>query len=214
MAHHQTIYKKPEADLRLKYRKILEVSLIVSLILLIILLYSFKSLKTNVKVEKIIDTTFDVVDIPPTTQNSPPPPAPVRPGQFAIAEDPDFPEEIPISDLGRLFEAPTDVLPMPDGEEEPIVDFVELSEKPREIYRAVPVYPEMAKKANIQGMVVVQVLIDTKGNVEDVRVIKSNPMLDDAAIAAAWQFKFTPAKQRDRLVKVWMSIPFHFRLKN
>jgi TonB family protein len=58
------------------------------------------------------------------------------------------------------------------------------------------------------------VLIDTKGNVEDVRVIKSNPMLDDAAIAAAWQFKFTPAKQRDRLVKVWMSIPFHFRLKN
>ncbi len=214
MAHHQTIYKKPEADLRLKYRKILEVSLIVSLILLIILLYSFKSFKTNVKVEKIIDTTFDVVDIPPTTQNSPPPPAPVRPSQFAIAEDPDFPEEIPISDLDRLFEAPTDVLPMPDGEEEPIVDFVDLSEKPREIHRALPVYPEMAKKANIQGMVVVQVLIDTKGNVEDVRVIKSNPMLDDAAIAAAWQFKFTPAKQRDRLVKVWMSIPFHFRLKN
>ncbi|MEJ2536850.1 MAG: energy transducer TonB, partial [Calditrichia bacterium] len=144
MAHHQTIYKKPEADLRLKYRKILEVSLIVSLILLIILLYSFKSFKANVKVEKIIDTTFDVVDIPQTTQNSPAPPAPVRPSQFAIAEDPDFPEEIPISDLDRLFEAPTDVLPMPDGEDEPIVDFVELSEKPREIYRAVPVYPEMA----------------------------------------------------------------------
>ena len=53
----------------------------------------------------------------------------------------------------------------------------------------------------------------TKGDVEKVEVVKSHPMLDDAAIAAAKQFKFKPGKQRDRYVKVWMTIPFTFRLK-
>jgi hypothetical protein len=38
-------------------------------------------------------------------------------------------------------------------------------------------------------------------------------MLDQAALDAALQFKFTPGKQRDRLVKVKMSVPFSFRLR-
>jgi protein TonB len=213
MAHHQRIYKKPEVDLRLKYRRILEASLIVSLTLLIILLYSFKSFNNKVKVEKISDTDIILMNIPQTTQESPPPPAPIRPSYFAVADGENIPDEIPIDELNSLFDPPSDPLPPPVVDDIP-VKFYELSEKPIEIHRVVPVYPEMAKKVNIQGMVVVQVLINTKGDVEDVRVIKSNPMLDEAAITAARQFKFTPAKQRDRLVKVWMSIPFHFRLKN
>ena len=214
MAHHQRIYKKPEVDLRLKYRRILEASLIVSLTLLIILLYSFKSFNNKVKVEKISDTNIILMNIPQTTQESPPAPAPVRPSYFAVADGENIPDEIPLNQLDQFFEPPSDILPIPPEEDEPIVDFVDLSEKPKEIHRVVPVYPELAKRANIQGMVVVQVLIDTRGNVEDIRIFKSNLMLDEAAITAARQFKFTPGKQRDRLVKVWMSIPFHFRLEN
>ena len=59
---------------------------------------------------------------------------------------------------------------------------------------------------------VLKVLIGTDGNVEDVEIFKSHPMLDDAAIEAAKQFRFTPGIQRDRPVRVWMSIPFSFRL--
>ena len=62
-------------------------------------------------------------------------------------------------------------------------------------------------------MVVVKVLIGTKGDVEKVEIVKSHPMLDESAMAAAKLFKFTPGKQRDRVVKVWMTIPFTFKLK-
>jgi protein TonB len=71
----------------------------------------------------------------------------------------------------------------------------------------------LAKKVGAEGLVVLKVLINTKGDVEKVKVIKSNPLLDEAAITAVRQFKFQPGKQRDRYVKVWMSIPFRFRLR-
>ena len=60
---------------------------------------------------------------------------------------------------------------------------------------------------------VVKVLVNTKGDVEAVEVLKSHPLLDESAIAAAKQYKFTPGKQRDKFVKVWVSIPFNFKLK-
>jgi len=48
----------------------------------------------------------------------------------------------------------------------------------------------------------------------DVKILKSsgNQMLDQAALVAAKQSKFTPAKQRDKFVRVWVSIPIKFRL--
>lgn len=214
MAQHQLLYKKPGADLRLKYQRILEGSLIVTLTLLIVLLYSFKNFDTSVKIQRTIDATIRTVDIPQTLQNTPPPPQPERPRIPVASDEENLPEEIPIEKIDKIFHPPDSILPQPPEVEEPTVNFVELSEFPRELVRVNPKYPEMAKKAGIQGIVVVQVLIDTKGNVEDVRIFKSHPMFDEAAIAAAKQFKFTPAKQRDRLVKVWMSIPFHFRLKH
>ena len=111
------------------------------------------------------------------------------------------------------FTQPVEELPPPPEEEEPIVPFHALSEKPVVIKRVEPVYPELARKAGIEGRVIVKVLINTKGDVEKVEVIKSHPLLDQAAIEAAKQFKFKPGKQRDRYVKVWMTIPFNFRLK-
>jgi protein TonB len=68
-----------------------------------------------------------------------------------------------------------------------------------------PVYPELAKKAGIEGMVVVKVLVNTKGDVEKAEIFKSHALLDKAAIDAARQFKFKPGKQRDKYVKVWVS---------
>jgi protein TonB len=76
-------------------------------------------------------------------------------------------------------------------------------------------YPEIARRAGVEGMVVVQVLIDTKGNVNDTKVAKSlgNNGCDEAAIAAIKKTKWKPALQRDKPVKVWVSIPVIFKLK-
>jgi len=77
------------------------------------------------------------------------------------------------------------------------------------------VYPEIARKAGVEGRVYVNVLIDEKGNVIDTRILKSlgNNGCDEAAVAAIKSVKWKPAKQRDKPVKVWVGIPVVFKLK-
>ena len=105
-------------------------------------------------------------------------------------------------------------MPPPEVEDDIEYPFHAVSEKPEVIHKVKPYFPEIAQKAGVSGMVVVKVLIGTRGDVEKVEVVKSHPMLDEAAVKAAWQFKFKPGKQRDRAVKVWMNIPFTFRFKS
>jgi protein TonB len=213
MAQHQFIYKNPEVDLKLKYRKIFEASLLIALAILILVFYAFKRFEVEYQLEKSVDVKIETIDIPQTEQfNRPPPPA--RPMIPIASEDEDIPDELTIEETEIDFASPVEEAPPPPPEEEePIVEFYALSDKPEVIHKVEPSYPDLARKAGIEGMVVVKVLIGTKGDVEKVEIVKSHPMLDDAAMAAAKQFKFKPGKQRDRFVKVWMTIPFTFRLK-
>ncbi len=212
MAHNKLLYKNPEVDLRLKYQKWLELSTIVSLILLIGMFYFFQKCESTVKLSKTVDTEFQAEIIPPTQQIKKPPP-PARPKIPVESDDEEIPEDLTIEEEQFDFEQEVEDLPPPPEEEEPIVPFYALSDKPVEIKRVNPKYPELAKKAGIEGTVVVKVLVTTKGDVEKVEVLKSHPLLDEAAIEAAQQFKFKPGKQRDKFVKVWVSIPFNFKLK-
>jgi len=213
MAKHQFIYKNPQVDLKLKFRRVFEASLVVTLLITILFLYSFKKFEAGYELEKTVDVKIETIDIPQTEQfNRPPPPA--RPSIPIASEDEDIPDELTIDETEIDFSQPIDEAPPPPPEEdEPIVEFYALSEKPEVVHRVEPAYPDLARKAGIEGMVVVKVLIGTKGDVEKVEIVKSHPMLDDSAMDAAKQFKFKPGKQRDRFVKVWMTIPFTFRLK-
>ncbi|OPX35160.1 energy transducer TonB [candidate division KSB1 bacterium 4484_188] len=213
MARETLVHKNPDVDLKAKYGRIFEASLVVSLFILALIFYSFKKFEAKYSLEKKVDVKIETIEIPQTQQiNRPPPPA--RPSIPVASEDDEFPEDETIEETDINFNEPiNEAPPPPPEEEEPIVEFYALSEKPVVLKRVEPVYPELARKAGIEGMVVVKVLITTKGDVEKVEVIKSHPMLDDAAVAAAKQFKFKPGKQRDRYVKVWMTIPFTFKLK-
>jgi protein TonB len=213
MAKRQFIYKDPEVDLKLKFQKVFEACLVITLLLVILFLYAFKKFEAEYQLEKTVDVKIETIEIPQTEQfNRPPPPA--RPSIPIASEDEDIPDELTIDETEIDFTQPIEEAPPPPlDEEEPIVEFYALSEKPVVINREEPKYPELARKAGIEGMVVVKVLIGTKGDVEKVEVVKSHPMLDESAMAAAKLFKFTPGKQRDRVVKVWMTIPFTFKLK-
>jgi len=79
-------------------------------------------------------------------------------------------------------------------------------------YREIPVYPDAAWRANLEGTSVVRVLLGVKGEIERAEVEASSPMFDDAALAAARKYKFNPAVFEGRPVKVWARIPFQFRL--
>jgi TonB family protein len=77
-----------------------------------------------------------------------------------------------------------------------------------------PSYPEDARKAGIEGMVVVEVLVDTAGNVEKVKIVRSVPELDQAAVEAVRKFRFNAATLDDKRVSSWITIPFHFKLSD
>ncbi len=214
MKKRDWLFKNPAVDLHYKFRRIFEASLVITLILLILVFFSFKNFESKPTVDRTIEIPLETIDIPQTLQEKKTPP-PSRPSIPVASEDDDFPEELTIAESEINFDEPlAQIIAPPQLEEdEPPVPFHALSEKPVPIHTVNPEYPELAKKAGIAGLVVVKVLIGTDGNVEDVEVVKSHPMLDAEAIKAARQFKFKPGKQRDRAVRVWMSIPFTFRFK-
>jgi len=75
-------------------------------------------------------------------------------------------------------------------------------------------YPEIAKRAGIEGKVFIQVFIDEDGNVVEAKVIKGiGAGCDAAALDAVKQTKFTPGKQNGKPVKVQVSIPIVFKLQ-
>lgn len=96
----------------------------------------------------------------------------------------------------------------------PVVPFWKVEVKPQPVNIPVPAYPEMARQAGIEGQAVVEALVDVDGSVIDAKILKSsgNQSLDASAVGAAMKSKFTPAKQRDKAVRVWVSIPFRFTL--
>jgi protein TonB len=85
---------------------------------------------------------------------------------------------------------------------------------PPEVKQSVaPEYPEVARKAGTQGMVVLKILVDTTGTVAEVQISKPvSQELDQAAVAAARQWKFSPAMQKGRPVAIWMNLPVNFQL--
>jgi len=110
--------------------------------------------------------------------------------------------------------------PPPLLDDGPDVIFQDYDEPPVPIggYNALQrnvVYPEMAKLAEIQGIVVVQAFINKKGHVVETIILHGHPNtgLDEAAIEAIRKTRFKPAKQRDIPVNVWVSIPINFKLR-
>jgi Ca-activated chloride channel family protein len=73
-----------------------------------------------------------------------------------------------------------------------------------------PNYPMMAKASGITGTVVIEVTIDERGNVSDVRVLSGHPMLQQAALAAARQAKFSPTILSGAPVRVKGTINYTF----
>lgn len=103
---------------------------------------------------------------------------------------------------------------MPTGPDIEIVPYYKVEVKPKPIFQQKPRYPDLARRAGIEGQSVVKALVDIDGSVMDVQILKSsgNQMLDESALVAARRWKFSPAKQRDKYVRVYVSIPINFRL--
>lgn len=210
--------QNPEVNLKFKYRKVFELALVISLAVHIIVLQAFKKLEMKIVQREVPISEIKIEDIPPTEQPNRPPP-PERPAVPIATESEDIPEDLTIesTELNLLEEPPPP--PPPPEEEEPTV-FIAYDEDPYPIggWEALQervVYPEIARKAGVEGNVIIYAHIDTKGNVIGTRVLKSlGAGCDEAAIEAIKATKWKPAKQRDMPVAVWVSITIRFRLED
>lgn len=165
--------------------------------------------------EKII---IEQVDIPQTQQfdnivN------PVRPSIPVPSEDEEIADDLTLDELNfDEFMAWDDATP-PPSDFGPNVKFIPYDEPPVPIggisaIRKNIIYPKIAMEAGVEGVVIIQVFIDKKGRVKETIVMKGIPGsgLNEAAMSAIRNTRFKPAKQRDRAIGVWMSIPVNFKL--
>ena len=76
-----------------------------------------------------------------------------------------------------------------------------------------PVYPQEARDAYVQGVVIAEILVDGQGKVADARILRSVPMLDQAALDAVRQWEYVPVHLNGNPVPVIMTVTVNFTLQ-
>jgi TonB family protein len=115
----------------------------------------------------------------------PPPPPPPPPAPYAMAAGANVDITKPLR-VGGSIHTPTKIKHVP------------------------PVYPDDARAAGVQGVVILEAVIDEAGAVSSARVLRSIPMLDQAAIDAVRQWQFTPTLLNGVPVSVIMTVTINF----
>jgi protein TonB len=75
-----------------------------------------------------------------------------------------------------------------------------------------PVYPPIAQSARVQGVVIMEIVITPEGQVQDARVLRSIPLLDQAALDAVRQWEFTPTLLNGAPTAIIMTVTVQFSL--
>jgi periplasmic protein TonB len=115
-----------------------------------------------------------------------------------------------VIDVGQLtVDAPPPVAPAPSG---PIVIGGNIKAPTRTRY-VPPQYPDIARSARVEGVVIIEAIIGSDGKVEQARVLRSKPFLDEAALAAVRAWEYTPTLLNDRPVPVIMTVTVQFSLR-
>ena len=214
--------KKDSVNLRKYHTLLLQVGYILALLVLIglvrINIYSAPpapiviEMQEEIIMEEVIQTKQ--IETPPPP---PRPPVPVEVPNDEIIEDEilDLDTEL---DLGHMFELPP---PPPPRNDEPEDDFFVVVENMPQLVGGLAAlqrkvsYPEIARRAGIEGRVTIQFIVNEKGQVENPRVIRGiGGGCDEEALKAVKTARFTPGMQRGRPVKVQYSLPIVFRLQS
>ncbi len=84
---------------------------------------------------------------------------------------------------------------------------------PERIGYVAPDYPPIAQTARIQGIVIIEATIGVDGQVMNARLLRSVPLLDEAALAAVRQWTYTPTTLNGMPVPVIMTVTVNFQLQ-
>jgi len=141
----------------------------------------------------------------------PPPPTSSRPGPM-----PSPPQTV--SRPGPMPAAPPPPPPSPpdwasQDASDPPLRVGGTIKAPMKVRNVNPVYPQDALDAKVQGVVILEARIERDGTVSRARVLKSIPMLDDAAVEAVRQWEFTPTLMNGAPVPIMMTVTVNFTLQ-
>jgi len=214
--------KKPKADLRKYYTVILEGGLIIALLI------SIAAVKVNLESEAPDEVVLDqqeeveIEEVIQTKQIETPPPPPRPPVPVEVPNDEVIEDEILDLDAELDLDGPLDLPPPPPSQEEDEEeDFFVVVEQQPELIGGIKglqekvEYPELARRAGIEGRVIIQFIVNENGEVENPRVLRGiGGGCDEAALKVVKEAKFEPGMQRGRPVRVQYSLPITFKLQN
>ncbi len=104
-------------------------------------------------------------------------------------------------------------VPKPPEDEPVRIGVTVQGELPVAIYKVDPEYPEIAKRARIEGIVVLEAIINKDGTVGNIKVLRSlNPLLDQAAVNAVKKWKYIPGKVGGKPVNSYLTVTVRFKL--
>jgi len=201
------------ASIKFLYPVVVRITGMSGIVLLIVTFLSFPRIVSTVELDEEIQIIIEQIDIPQTEQFDRPPP-PARPSVPVESESEDIADDVTLEEFSLdEFDAWDAPPPPPEG---PRVKFIPYDDTPVPLRPIKPKYTEIAQEAGIEGTVVVQVFVDKRGRVKETVILKGIPNtgLDEAATQAIRLVRFKPARQRERAVGVWISIPVNFRLKS
>lgn len=213
--------KTEKADLRQRYPLFVEIGMVITLAILIIAFRLDMTVDDSFEVALVEQEVVQMEEIQQTEQIEKPPPPPRPPVPVEVPNDEVLEDdELDLDaflDLDEVMDLPP---PPPAVEEEPEPEIFVIVEEPPQLIgglsglQARIRYPEIAKKAGVEGRVFVQFVVDENGDVIDAVVTRGiGAGCDEEAIKGILSAKFTPGKQRGKAVKVKMSLPVTFKLK-
>jgi protein TonB len=212
--------KKPNADLRRFYGVLYQVGLIAALVVFIAAVrFEFRSAPPE-EIELNEQEVVEMEEIVQTRQMETPPPPPRPPVPVEVPND-EVIEDVDINiDADLALDGPLNVPPPPPPAEEEEDFFTVVENMPELIgglagLQASITYPEMARKAGIEGRVFLQFIVNERGEVENPRVVRGiGGGCDEEALKAIRKAKFKPGLQRGRPVRVQYNLPVVFKLQN
>ncbi len=159
------------------------------------------------RVEVPVPTSGDVAPIEPPNEIAPEPPE-----DLARLLDAGVPGGIPGGVIGGLMpEVPPPPPPPPPAPRRPVRIGGQVKE-PTLVHRVAPVYPVLAVARQLEGVVILEALVDQDGRVEELRVLRSNGVFDDAALDAVRQWRYTPVLLNGQPEKFILTVVVSFAL--
>lgn len=222
-------HKNARHDIKRTYGVTLQIGLLLSLALILGFFKAPMRGSGEFEITLVEQEHVQMEEIRQTKQEVRPPPPPRPPVPIEVPND-EILEDIELNlDASLDIDEPISQLPPPPPaaptvKAEDAVDeheiFVIVEQMPEiiggteEIYKYLS-YPELARKAGLEGLVVVQVVVETDGRPTNPSVVRSpGAILDDAAVRAVMQLKFKPGMQRGKPVRVRFALPVRFRLSD